>query len=279
MSASASVASATPSKERISTLPKLSKRKEDVVSNSTQENVSMSMKTVTADDGAASSSSPKNKGKKGIKTEKPKRSPESLFADCLEILIKRLKDNGVVVNKDAIIPVIKYAMEIVEDEVEDGSEKHRIVLLMVRKLIEQSSLDLEGKQLLDHLLASNFVSDTIGMVIDATKGQLNINLPKPDSRCCFFRYFCCCCCCFPWCRNTNASSNSHSNSHSNSNSNSHSHSHSNKDASSAPVSASKMGDSSTPTPIPTFPSVPTNAPSAPSGSSVTNLPPIEPNQA
>lgn len=158
---SSTVASAVPSRENMMSLPRLQRTKEV-----DKPNVSSSVSTVKS---------------------------VSAYEECMRKMEAKVKDLGVSVGVDSLVSLVRYAMEIVERDIEDGGEKLRIVKLIIKTLIDNAPLGPEVRVICEALLNSGVVEQTIGLVIDATKGQLSVNGVK-DRRCCFVRMCCCCFC-------------------------------------------------------------------------------------
>ena len=114
-----------------------------------------------------------------------KLSPaELIFENALKSVKSRL---GVTeVNAQTIMLVVKYAMEVVELVDMKGSEQRELALQLVRRIVKDAPISDEREKLCLDMLDSGAVGQTMDLVIDATKGHLNINsVVKTAEACCF----------------------------------------------------------------------------------------------
>ena len=93
-----------------------------------------------------------------------------------ESYLMQLKEqlNDIDVN---IIIIVKHAMEIVELTELKGEEQKNMAI----KLIKSFTKDLDDIKI---LIDDETLSSTIDLIVDATKGKLNINLKKKLKRFC-----------------------------------------------------------------------------------------------
>ena len=92
------------------------------------------------------------------------------------ILLASLKEKLSVVNirTSTLHLIIKYVMEEIEDTHIKGAEQKEFALRLIKELV----IDLtegEDEQVLLHLLDDGTISNMIDLIVDATKGKLNIN--------------------------------------------------------------------------------------------------------
>ena len=71
--------------------------------------------------------------------------------------------------------IIKEAMQIVEKTTIKGTKQREFVIKVLRKLFE-SLTDNEEEKLLLQLIDNGTVSNMIDLIVDATKGKLDINV-------------------------------------------------------------------------------------------------------
>lgn len=71
--------------------------------------------------------------------------------------------------------IIKEAMQIVEKTTIKGTKQREFVIKVLRKLFE-SLIDNEEEKLLLQLIDNGTVSNMIDLIVDATKGKLDINV-------------------------------------------------------------------------------------------------------
>ena len=97
----------------------------------------------------------------------------SIFESSLEKLKTRVE--GIEITPQTIIFVMKYAMEIIEVTELKGSEQKEMVVRLIRSVVSEVSLKEEQKKLCLEMIDSGALAQTIDLVIDATKGRIQIN--------------------------------------------------------------------------------------------------------
>jgi hypothetical protein len=104
-----------------------------------------------------------------------------------ESSLGQLKERSkyVEVNGQTIMIIVKYAMEIIEVTELKGTEQKEMAIKLVKKLVEDIDLDENVKKVINGIIESGALSVTIDLIIDASKGNLNINLKKK------LKKFCC----------------------------------------------------------------------------------------
>ena len=114
-----------------------------------------------------------------IKTKKP--TFELIYISTLSKV--KQKVSAISIRPSTLHLIIKYVMEEVEETEAKGTEQKEIALKLIRALV----IDLtEGadEEVLLKLLDDNTVSNLIDLIVDATKGKLNINaVTKVGSGC------------------------------------------------------------------------------------------------
>ena len=90
-----------------------------------------------------------------------------------EALVEKAK--GVGVKKSTIAILIRYVMEAVEDTPMKGAEQKDYALRLIRSLVLELS-EKEDKEYLLIAIDSGSVSDTIDLIVAASKGELNVNM-------------------------------------------------------------------------------------------------------
>lgn len=86
------------------------------------------------------------------------------------------KMDGKLIKPENIMIYVKYAMEIVELTNLKGAEQKQMVIDIIRKIVKDSCLN--DRICLD-FIESGTLSQTIDIIVDATKGNLAINKPIP----------------------------------------------------------------------------------------------------
>ena len=114
-----------------------------------------------------------------IKTKKP--TFELIYFSTLSKV--KQKVSAISIRPSTLHLIIKYVIEEVEETEAKGTEQKEIALKLIRALV----IDLtEGadEEVLLKLLDDNTVSNLIDLIVDATKGKLNINaVTKVGSGC------------------------------------------------------------------------------------------------
>ena len=97
---------------------------------------------------------------------------ENLLKYALEELTKKVSMIDI---KTTTLPeIIKEAMQIVEKTTIKGTKQREFVIKVLRKLFE-SLTDNEDEKLLLQLIDNGTVSNMIDLIVDATKGKIDIN--------------------------------------------------------------------------------------------------------
>lgn len=81
-------------------------------------------------------------------------------------------------NETLIIKIVVLVMELVEDTDVKGKSQKELVLNVVTEVINESQLTDEEKWLYTSILRSENTNNTIDLIIDASKGNLNLNKVK-----------------------------------------------------------------------------------------------------
>ena len=71
----------------------------------------------------------------------------------------------------------KYAMEIAELTNLKGAEQKQLVIDIIRKIVKESQISVENESICLDFIDSGTLSQTIDLIVDATKGRLAINKP------------------------------------------------------------------------------------------------------
>ena len=109
---------------------------------------------------------------KTTKTMKETLPLETLYKTTVEILKEKLENSTIRV--DTVHLVIKYIMELTEDTPFKGENRKEFALKVMREVF----IDLtegEDEKILLKLLDDGVISNMIDLIIDASKGKLNIN--------------------------------------------------------------------------------------------------------
>lgn len=86
-------------------------------------------------------------------------------------------------SKSDIVPVLRIVMEVIEERELKGEQQKLIAKMILQKLIIDSSMTTERKELSLDLVNNGFIDNTITLISDATKGKIKINKKKVKEGC------------------------------------------------------------------------------------------------
>ena len=100
------------------------------------------------------------------------------------ILLKlKVKVSAINIESNSLHLIIKYVMESVEETPIKGSEQKEMAVKLIKALIMDLANE-EEKDILIKLINDGTIGNMIDLIVDATKGRLNINnAVKVTSRC------------------------------------------------------------------------------------------------
>jgi hypothetical protein len=104
--------------------------------------------------------------------EKPKFDIQNLYERTLQKV--KVKVSAISIRSSTLHLIIKYVMELVEQTPLKGSEQKELALKLIRALIVDFT-DAEDERVLLQLLDDGTIGNMIDLIVDATKGRLNIN--------------------------------------------------------------------------------------------------------
>jgi anti-sigma28 factor (negative regulator of flagellin synthesis) len=99
------------------------------------------------------------------------------FKYCQEEFHRQITNGNYTISPETIMKLLKIAMTIVEQTKESGPNKKIFVINLLRDLFVNDKTGLLGEHKLEalNLIHGNLVSDTIDFIVDASKGNFNIN--------------------------------------------------------------------------------------------------------
>lgn len=101
------------------------------------------------------------------------------FKYCYEEFEKQIKSQNVVISMDTIMCMLRIAMVIVEQSNESGKNKKEFVVRMIAKIVSDcacsSTMSIEMKVEILNMLYTPLFDDTIKLVVDASKGMIDLN--------------------------------------------------------------------------------------------------------
>ena len=101
------------------------------------------------------------------------------FKYCYDEFDKQIKSQNVVISLDTIMCMLRIAMVIVEQSNESGKNKKEFVVRMIAKIVSDcacsSTMSIEMKVEILNMLYTPLFDDTIKLVVDASKGMIDLN--------------------------------------------------------------------------------------------------------
>jgi len=101
------------------------------------------------------------------------------FNYCYDEFQKQLKTENVVISMETIMRMLRVAMVIVEQTSQTGKNKKDFVIRMIAKIVSECDISTimsaEMKLEILNMLYSPLFDDTIKLVVDASKGTLDLN--------------------------------------------------------------------------------------------------------
>ena len=101
------------------------------------------------------------------------------FKYCYSEFEKQIKSQNVVISMETIMRMLRIAMVVVEQTSETGKNKKDFVVRMIAKIISDSPdstlMSTEMKLEILNMIYSPLFDDTIKLVVDASKGTLDLN--------------------------------------------------------------------------------------------------------
>jgi hypothetical protein len=112
------------------------------------------------------------------------------FDELFEKLEKRI--SPLKLSPATLVSIIQSCIELVELSNKKGPEKKVLVIVMVETLIDDSDLPNEDYNFMKELVKNGTLSDTIDLVISASRGKLGLNdideVVETACSCCYSFY-------------------------------------------------------------------------------------------
>lgn len=104
--------------------------------------------------------------------------------EVVTTVVNRL--GGREVSPQTLMVIVKYAMEVVELTKLKGSEQRQMVVDVVKQVVMDAPISDEREKLCLDMIESGVLGQTIDLVVDASKGHLDINrVASLAENCCF----------------------------------------------------------------------------------------------
>tara|TARA_B100000902_G_scaffold163751_1_gene158895 strand:- start:2413 stop:2832 length:420 start_codon:yes stop_codon:yes gene_type:complete len=97
---------------------------------------------------------------------------KTLYNNCLNKIKNKLSILEIHLNNIHLL--IKYVMETIEETELKGIDQKKLALAIIQDIISEIKNEDEKKTLLE-LLHNNTISNIIDLIVDATKGKINVN--------------------------------------------------------------------------------------------------------
>jgi len=85
------------------------------------------------------------------------------------------KIEGIEINAETVMTLLRYAMEVVELSEIKGPQQKEMALKLLTLAIEDSCLDASHKETYLNMVKNGVMGTTVDIIIDATKGKLAVN--------------------------------------------------------------------------------------------------------
>lgn len=110
--------------------------------------------------------------------------PTTTIQNVVNTVVSRL--GGREVSPQTLMVVVKYAMEVVELTKLKGSEQRQMVVDVVKQVVVDAPISDEREKLCLDMIESGVLGQTVDLVVDASKGHLDINrVVSLAENCCF----------------------------------------------------------------------------------------------
>tara|TARA_A100001011_G_scaffold229208_1_gene237345 strand:- start:283 stop:624 length:342 start_codon:yes stop_codon:yes gene_type:complete len=105
------------------------------------------------------------------------------FEECMKML--RVKLHNVEVTVENFMVILRFAMEVVEVTQLKGSAQKELAIRLVRQIVVEAPITDEKEKLLLDMIDQGVLGNTVDLVVDASKGNVNINnVVKVATGCC-----------------------------------------------------------------------------------------------
>lgn len=102
-------------------------------------------------------------------------SLQSVFEVAYNTLSKNM--NCALIKPENLMLYVKYAMELAELTHLKGADQKQLVIDLIHKVVKESQLSVEHESICLDFIESGTLSQTIDIIVDATKGRIAINKP------------------------------------------------------------------------------------------------------
>jgi hypothetical protein len=112
--------------------------------------------------------------------------------DLFKSLVNDVRENtkDIVITPKTIMMIVKFAMEAVESSPVKGQAQRDLAIKIIKTLVEDSTIDADDKAMCLQMISSGLLENTIELIVDTSRGKLNINKAAKVATGCF-KLFCC----------------------------------------------------------------------------------------
>ena len=100
-------------------------------------------------------------------------SEQTTFSVSLKTL--KEKNGDMEINADTIMQVLRFAMEVVEVTELKGAEQKELAIKLVREIVVEAPIADEKEKLLLDVIDQGVLGNTVDLVVQASKGELDVN--------------------------------------------------------------------------------------------------------
>ena len=105
------------------------------------------------------------------------------FDNCMKNL--KLKLKNVEVSVENFMVIVRFAMEVVEVTQLKGNEQKDLSVRLVRTVVVEAPISDDKEKLLLNMIDQGVLGNTVDLVVDASKGKIDINkIVQVTSGCC-----------------------------------------------------------------------------------------------
>jgi len=123
-----------------------------------------------------------------IASVSPSPSP-SIIQQLIPVVSEKMATAGIALSPSTIMQVLRFAMEAVEGTPVKGKDQRDLAINVILEMTSNMDIPEEHKFLIKNLVDGGIVADTIELIVDATRGNLDINKATKVAKGCFARCF------------------------------------------------------------------------------------------
>lgn len=114
---------------------------------------------------------------------------DTLVEQIVPDVSKKMTEAGITISPSSVMQVLRIAMEAVEGAPIKGPEQKDLAIKIVLEIASGANLPENHLILIKDLVDGGLISDTIDIIVDATKGKLDVNKVTEVAKGCFARCF------------------------------------------------------------------------------------------